>query len=441
MIKFLSFLGTGRYLSGVYHLEGIKSETTPFVQKAVLDILRQQGIMVDRAYIFVTEKAESTNWAGLASELEQLRKQMDGFRYDAVRIPTAVYPQEVWEMFEIVTNVLEEENEVIFDITHSFRYQPMLALLTLHYARITKRVKVLGIYYGLFEQENGEHPIIDLTAFSDMQDWVTNVYSYIQTGNANALSQWVLERGKMIRNQEKRSTEDLSKLNSATQKLKELTSALQASRAPLVSKIAMEASQSLKELQEVSGSLRPMFRPLKVLYQKMEEDISDLAVQDDILSGLAAIEWCINHGLTQQAYTLASELYTTAICLKYKWNPYGKKEEGEEISKRELVDRALTAAMKIIEKKRSMDQYREQYRDEKYLSLIEMVLSHRPLLDILHKIRDYRNDLNHGGWRPAPLSSETLEKKIVELFGQYRSLLLEFWQNHVESGENNLAAK
>lgn len=85
-------------------------------------------------------------------------------------------------------------------------------------------------------------------------------------------------------------------------------------------------SSALEELQTV-GHLRPMFRPLEALYRKMQEEIDSLTSEDEIKSGLAAIEWCISHGLTQQAYTLASELFTTAFCLKYGWNAQGKKKK------------------------------------------------------------------------------------------------------------------
>lgn len=58
MLKFLSFLGIGPYLPSIYYLGVHKSEGTHFIQKAILDVLEQEGRMVDEAYIFVTDEAK-----------------------------------------------------------------------------------------------------------------------------------------------------------------------------------------------------------------------------------------------------------------------------------------------------------------------------------------------------------------------------------------------
>lgn len=81
----------------------------------------------------------------------------------------------------------------------------MLTLLALHFAKIAKRIRVAGIYYGNYEAgrvtagseaktPDTPMPIVDLTAFSELQDWITNVYALLETGRAEPLSRWIEEK-------------------------------------------------------------------------------------------------------------------------------------------------------------------------------------------------------------------------------------------------------
>ncbi|GMN99165.1 TIGR02221 family CRISPR-associated protein [Parageobacillus thermoglucosidasius] len=434
MIKFLSFLGKGMYRPTVYYYGEKKAAETPYIQRAVLDVLSQHGTVADEAIIFVTKEAQQRHGENLSKEFDSLQQQAS-FSYKLVSIPTDLNGDEIWNVFEIVSNELQENDEIIFDITHSFRYQPMLALLTLHYARVVKRIHVRGIYYGLYDPELKwqEWPIIDVTAFADMQDWITNVYAYIQSGNAGTMVEWIHDREEMIRRQERKRTLDLEALSQMAKALQELTNSLQTNRAPLIAQKAKEALQSIEKLQAVE-TLRPMFRPLNVLYEKMQRDIRLLAAEDDIRSGLAAIEWCIAHGLTQQAYTMASELCTTAICLKNGWDPTGKKKEDEEKSKRQIVDEILNIAIKINEKSASLD----KHLDNEHLPLLKTLLSHSTLLSVLKNIRYYRNDINHAGWKPDLLLSGKFREKFDEWFPLFRSSLLAFWTDgNLDEKEND----
>ncbi|WP_236567308.1 TIGR02221 family CRISPR-associated protein [Geobacillus sp. TFV-3] len=446
MIKFLSFLGKGTYRPTVYYLGEKKAAETPYIQCAVLDVLFQHGTAVDEAVIFVTKEARDKHEANLSQEFDSLQQRAP-FRYRFVSIPTDLHGDQVWNVFEIVSNALEEGDEIIFDITHSFRYQPMLALLTLHYARVVKRIRVRGIYHGLFDPELKwqEWPIVDVTAFADMQDWITNVYAYIQSGNTRAMVEWIHDRDRMIRRQEQKTTSDLKAISQMAKTLQELTNSLQTNRAPFIAGKAAAALQAIEQLQTVE-TLRPMFRPLNELHEKMQRDIRQLAAEDDIRSGLAAIEWCISHGLTQQAYTMASELCTTAICLKNGLDPTGKKkvfiskknnEQAEEsnktseqaitrkMSEREIGDKILTYAVKVNSNEKDAMIDPQIYND--YLPAIKELLSYPKLLETVGNIRDYRNDINHAGWRPDPLQSEIFRKKFDEWFPTFRTSLLVYW--------------
>ena len=53
--------------------------------------------------------------------------------------------------FSLTSDVIDEGEEIYFDITHGLRNIPMLVMAILEYAKVTKGILIGGIYYGAFE--------------------------------------------------------------------------------------------------------------------------------------------------------------------------------------------------------------------------------------------------------------------------------------------------
>src|SRR5690606_34912205 len=96
-----------------------------------------------------------------------------------------------WELFEIILNEIDEGDEIIFDITHSFRSFPIMALIILNYARILKKASLKKLLYGCWEMNDRgtppTAPIIDMTEMIPLLDWAYGVESYLKTGNASVI--------------------------------------------------------------------------------------------------------------------------------------------------------------------------------------------------------------------------------------------------------------
>lgn len=419
-LKFLSFLGTGVYKDTVYEWNGNTAKRTAYIQKAIVELFIKQQVHIDEVFIFLTEKARERNWENpqdqkrmlLKKDFEELQKQ-NNLLVTPVEIPLTNHSDTIWEMFEIIHDIIEEDDEVIFDITHSFRFQPMLALLILHYARATKNITVRGIFYGSFDPDNSEKicPIIDLTPFSDLQDWITNVYAFLHSGNTLALTKWIDEKDKSIRREEKRTTMDLKVLRKLTESWQALTSSLQTNRGPLLIGKAQEALSHLQEIQTME--VRPVFRPLNTLYKKIENQFIDMAKEDPIASGLAAIEWCEEHALIQQAYTMAKELMSTAICHNHGLNY-------KEMSSRKIADTAVSVSLKINDNQFTI----EQVEDKIIRQVTEGLLKYPPLLSTLKIIQDYRNDINHAGWRANPLTEDKFHRQYENWYPVFKENIL-----------------
>ena len=421
--KLITFLGTGKYETCTYKIDGFIAEPTNYVQEALIDLYLKQKTPVDEIHILLTPEAKNANWSGDHSLYHKLRKfEENGLWIQTHDISSEQSIETIWQLFETIIKIMENQDRVIFDITHSFRYQPMLALLSIHFARITKNIQVDGIYYGVYDPkaEIKEFPIIDLTSLVDMQDWITNVYTFTKTGRVEGLTDWIKEKDIAIRKKERRTTIDLKYVRQLAESWDELISALQTNRIMDLPEKAEYAIESIEQIKEVM--LRPAFLPLTELLTKVKKDIQSMVDKDPVLSGLAAIEWCWKHGLYQQSYTMAGELMITATCLKF----------GFEMSKRDdrlKASKAINSAIKIVQKLKIECEDDDDHHIQK---MIDHLLNFPALLKIIHQIGDNRNDINHAGMREHPLSAKDLEKQFKELFERYKEHLLKYYHAPVK---------
>ena len=153
---FLSFLGTGNYEKCIYTFEKQKSKNVKFVQNAIVEICKDK---FDKKFVLCTPSARNTHYNSLVNEI--------GYSFEAVNISEDMSEKGIWEIFQQIYDVLDENDEIIFDITHSFRFMPMLGITLLQMAKFLKNIKVKKVFYGAYEPikfKNGitEFPLIDL---------------------------------------------------------------------------------------------------------------------------------------------------------------------------------------------------------------------------------------------------------------------------------------
>lgn len=87
-----------------------------------------------------------------------------------------------------VEQYLHSGDELIVDITHSFRSLPMLLMNTLIYLKNVskKKINISHITYGMLDitRELGYTPVIDLKKVMDVNEWISASYSFMEFGNA-----------------------------------------------------------------------------------------------------------------------------------------------------------------------------------------------------------------------------------------------------------------
>jgi len=163
---FISFLGTGPANKGydkVYYSckqDNFKSTKTPFVQQATLHWIKmKENAFPDITYILLTPKAKELNWNALKKRLAGM-----GVKYQTVEdLPNGNNEIELTQLFKAVDDIVQEGDRIYLDVTHGFRYMPMLMLIAAHSAIITKKATIVHVSYGGFlSAENKVAPLIDL---------------------------------------------------------------------------------------------------------------------------------------------------------------------------------------------------------------------------------------------------------------------------------------
>lgn len=347
---FISVLGTGHYEACKYIKGSFCSTETRFIQQATLEYLKvsnnwvtknTEGEVVDRIIILLTDGAKDTNWHKSITKrfnrkteteepyegLEQILNNMHlPCPVETLSIPDGKNEEEMWTIFNTVYNALKPNDELYFDLTHSFRYLPMLVLVLGNYAKFLKGVKVNHISYGNYETRDtatNEAPLMDILPLTMLQDWTFAAADLIQNGNIdklqelkeyNALVPLLRERGK--KNIDKRMAEE--HLDDYIMSLKDFLDDMKLCLGPnILSGITTNRVMDCHE--QVSDVFKQVIAPIPPIIDKIQDSLqhfesTDTMNPESIQNGYEAAKWCYDHQLYQQAATILDENLTTDFC-------------------------------------------------------------------------------------------------------------------------------
>jgi len=184
-----------------------KSSETRFVQEASLELIKATEWPNDSTgfvFVFIVENGSfERNWEdnghkdraskgviineGLNSRINRLNLS---FEVKPIEIAHGNNEKEIWQIFDTIYSCLKSNDEVYFDITHGFRYLPMLVLVLNNYSKFLLNTSIKRITYGNFESRNlitNEAPLIDLTSFSVLQDWTNGINTFLKNGDAHLI--------------------------------------------------------------------------------------------------------------------------------------------------------------------------------------------------------------------------------------------------------------
>ncbi|MCC8186836.1 MAG: TIGR02221 family CRISPR-associated protein [Bacteroides sp.] len=421
---FISVLGTGIYEKCRYVKEDFSSSDTHFIQHATLEYLlgqENQWESTDTAIILLTDKARTCNWEhsietrlrnGQPVEytgLEKVLKQASlPFEVQTVRIPDGKNEEEMWEIFSLLFDQLQDDDRLYFDLTHSFRYLPMLVLVLGNYTKFLKNAKVCHISYGNYEARNthtNEAPIVDILPLSLLQDWTFAAADYLENGNAKRLTDLCLSVVKPVVAETKGRDPMAKSLECFAKNLNRVIEERQTCRG-----ISIVEAQSVRRLKEnirniSSGDLN--IKPLKPVFEKISSSLDNFNEKENVENGFAAARWCLDNGLHQQAITIFHENILTYICKQ-------KDLDWKNQAHRSMA--ASTLHIRANGTKETEWKVNGKIASEAEKQIIRKIIGSIPDIERLyHQMSELRNDINHSGIRPNPREANRIESSARKL--------------------------
>ena len=426
---FLSVLGVAFYETCRYRKDDFTGSETLFVQKSLLEYLQQQenwGGENDLVLMLLTDLARKNNWdknlktrfcAKLQKEvayqgLEKILLDMN-LSYQDIAIPDGKDSEQMWEIFEVIFDKLQEGDELYLDITNSFRYLPMLLVVLVNYAKLLKNVKVKAIFYGNYEARDKESniaPIMDLLPLSVLQDWTLAASDYLRYGQVEKLFE--LSESSLIpilKNTETR-TKDAEKLRSFVKTLKEMVEERTTCRGYAIvgSKNVRKLKCTASEIQKVTiVQLRPIF-------EKIKQSLNDFDAKENVLNCIKAAKWCCANKLYQQATTMLEEGLGTFLCCHY------------QLDYRKMANRdAIFGCISIKTQNKDTEEKKPNKELVEKILADDSVWGNKAFVTILQKILELRNDYNHAGFKKNPFTAQKVIKIIEKLLDGIEEVLSE----------------
>lgn len=410
---FISVLGTTKYRTCTYSFTKSNGEfftcQTKFIQVATLDLIEAQNWEGnDKIYIFVTKGdngSEKKNWE-VKDDIRDgesyigLHKTLSdkGFKakVESIIISDGNEQDEIWDIFNEFYDLIKEGDELYFDITHGYRYIPMLVLVFGNYTRFMKKTVTKHISYGKFEVTDAEKPIVDLLPLAILQNWTSAAASFQEMGMVSGLVN-ALNDELRAKTFQKKSSISLVRLG---EDIKSFEGQILTCRGKelIDGHVATAVNQKYKTIKR--EALLP--RPLKEILQEVLKSLSDFKDKstDNIVS---ALKWCKRFKLVQQGYTLCQEGLITIACEQLgDSNPYKKAKD----------NRNYWSAIFAIDDKTAADESQWQSYLAKNRELTRKMLLSDWVINTrkeYYSLTQHRNDINHGGFTTDKTAEEIIK--------------------------------
>lgn len=429
---FISVLGTGNYQECTYK-KGEFELRTRFAQEATLKYL--QGIEPweenSDIYMLLTTGARDKNWEvckdsnGNVTDERGLLKVLQAMKLNSrihdVTIKEGKDEGELWDIFSTVFELLQDGDELYFDLTHGFRYLPMLVLVLGNYAKFLKNATVKSITYGNYEMsERGTKPapIIDLLPLSSLQDWTFAAANFVKNGDIAELEKNSMKEIIPILSNPLTCNEEVKSLRTYINSVKTLITQMRFCRG-----IDIYKSNAFASMQKYLPKGTIFIQPLNPLLEKIGESTSDFTPTISATNLIVAAKWCFERGQYQAAATLLQEGIVTFFCDRHYIDPSDHK-------KREIVNHAFNKRyFQMKQSSKSYSPMKEEEDEEKVnIVITDPFIADDDLVLQFRQISDLRNDFNHAGMNANPMKIEG-ERGLKQKIAYYISCALQKYCN------------
>jgi CRISPR-associated DxTHG motif protein len=418
-MKLLTFLGATTAYETTYVLDDGREHTAPFFGVALARFVPNLTMR-----IFVTQLAREKHLPHFEALVEDYVAEVE-----PIDIPDGRNDEELWRVFQKVVDAVEPEESVIIDITHGFRSLPFLSFLSAAYLRTVKRVHMEAVYYGNFEARDTSvtphrAPVIDLTRFVELFDWMVGADRFVRFGDARDLAQRLTVQHERIRPDPRTASKaemvawSQSPIKYTASNLTKVSQALRVVRPAE----AMHASHVVTtQLPEAMRSIELLARPFAPLSQHVVESFAPIALEHKtqgdqperaLETERRLIGWYLQRRQTFQAVALAREWLISWIMVQV-----GMAGQLMDKEARLKAERAIGQQVQRLQERLPED------AGVGVLPDLSGIANINDVAQLFNRLGDLRNDLMHAGKRKGALAAETVENTAQELWGKVSGLL------------------
>jgi len=398
MRRIITFLGI-QAKKTTYSFEGNNYDGEVFAE-ALHQFCNYESMLV-----CVTNEAKKKNFPIL--------EKLEDSRIQAVDIPNGETTEQMWETFKIITEKVNQNDYVIFDITHGLRSLPFLVFLFAAYLKAAKNVTIEAIYYGAWElgfSNNGIAPVIDLSEFVSMIDWLTATDQFVQTGDAQRLAKLLNPDGRAS-NITKKAATTLSEVSLATLLCQPL-------------QLTSKAQNLESDLLKAQEQLQLTAPPFEMLRQRITDTFSNFIgdFQQDTKKALEAqfrlIMWYHGNNRLIEAMSLAREWLINAV--NYRLGlPFTLKMSNRE----HLISRAISGLEKFSRNDLPLEDLNEYGR-----IIHDSWAEKDDLIQLWNALQPVRNGLDHAGHQDGAMSISKIVKTSNEKIKPLLYNLAKIWE-------------
>lgn len=442
--RLIAFLGTGNYMACRYRLDGQVSEATPLCH---LVSARQYAAEGAISIVVLGSQEVEDRWfapdpvAGGPGRYPQLLREAGiecplGFR----RLPPGRDERERWEAFQVMLETLSDEalelklpgsaesrietgppDRIVVDITHGFRSQPFFAASAVAFARAQHRrgnardSREIRLLYGAFEpEEHKKAPetyvadIWDLTQFLEILDWDAAIDGLVRHGKGDDLARLIrLHKRKALA---RLSPPERSRFDRFARRTEDYASALATVR--IGDLLTTRSRDLVSAIAECRADLLAHIPLLEALLGDLETQARDLQAERPISpNGLGAARSLMRLYKSLQRYpelaiVCRESLLSAWMVLRHPGSEILQPGQGKDFrQQREEAEKELGRLAQSV-RGEATEADKEVFR--------QLPGREKEIIRAFANMVGLRNDVEHGGYKPDPLSAESLRKNLDE---------------------------
>jgi hypothetical protein len=413
----MSFLGLGAkkgdivvgYNPAQYNIEGKEaSKPYKFVQSAEMEIIG--GDYFDRVFIIVTPESKAAHFETLEKEMMTLGVK----EVVSIDIENDLAPESQWKWFEQVLSSIDPGDELTIDLTHGFRIGPIIISTAINFLQKSKNILLKHVWYGAYEKDNLNPPIIDMKDFYIINEWADAVSRLVEYADATKLGN-VASSGNIPDFQ-------LGNLGDyhLVEAFKDLTDAVKNVE---IHKIGEKTSKALALIKEKMSNASTTG---KILLDLVNDKFAILAAGEPA-SGkydrayfelqLEIIKILIEHKLFMQAYTVMREFIGSIGIIKIEKANTTNKEGRRQRRRADVFVNMLQYNENSWSKTDPEIQKLQPFYNKLKTIGVEQILK-----NFCNDLVGYRNGFDHA-WTSKPEAFADIEKKAGLFFNNLKDVV------------------